>query len=174
MMTEEDLRQRTLDTIDAVGIDADEVAFRSALWDAGLAMVQYPEGKGGLDLSPKMQTVVESTIRTAGRTFHPLAVNTIGIGMGLPTVLTYGTDEHHAKHLKRIYTAAAARGEKLPITFTIGSHPLDMYAATTRIPGDELSLIWGIRSYAKAQAEAIMSSTPPRPSSRMPSENIVQ
>ncbi len=56
-----------------------------------------------------------------------------------------GTNVTAPSDLKRIYTAAAARGEKLPITFTIGSHPLDMYAATTRIPGDELSLIATLR-----------------------------
>jgi alkylation response protein AidB-like acyl-CoA dehydrogenase len=104
MLTDEDIRSRTQAVIDDVGVEAEEVAFRSALWDAGLAMVQFPEGKGGLGLSPGLQGAVEDTIREAGRAFHPLAVNTIGIGMGLPTVLTYGSDEHHEKHLKRIFT----------------------------------------------------------------------
>ncbi len=103
-ITEEDVRERTQAVIDAVGVDAGEVEFRSALWDAGLAMVQYPEGKGGLGAPPKMNGVVEETIRQAGRGYHPLMVNVIGIGMGLPTVLTYGSDEHHDKHLKRIFT----------------------------------------------------------------------
>jgi alkylation response protein AidB-like acyl-CoA dehydrogenase len=103
-MTEEDVRRRTQDVVDDVGTDADEVVFRSALWDAGLAMVQFPEGKGGLGLSPNLQGAVEETIRESGRFFHPLATNTIGIGMGLPTVLTYGSDEHHDKYLKRIFT----------------------------------------------------------------------
>ena len=56
-----------------------------------------------------------------------------------------GTNVTAPSDLKRIYTAAAERGEKLPITFTIGAHPLDMFAATTRIPGDELSLIATLR-----------------------------
>jgi UbiD family decarboxylase len=43
--------------------------------------------------------------------------------------------------LKRIYTACIARGERLPVTFTVGAHPLDFFAATTRQPGDELSLV---------------------------------
>ena len=103
-VTEAEIRERTTATIAAVGIDADEVAFRSALWDAGLAMVQFPEGKGGLGVSPKLQMVVDQVIRDAGRNFSALSINTIGIGMGLPTVLTYGTDEHHQKYLKRIYT----------------------------------------------------------------------
>ena len=103
-MTDEEIRTRTKSVIDAVRITADETSFRSALWDAGLAMVQFPEGKGGLGQSPKLQQVVEQTIRDAGRNFSVLAINTIGIGMGLPTVLTYGSEEHHQKHLKRIFT----------------------------------------------------------------------
>src|SRR5205807_6821563 len=43
--------------------------------------------------------------------------------------------------LKRIYQACIARGQRLPITFTVGAHPLDFFAATTRQAGDELSLI---------------------------------
>lgn len=102
--TEDDIRSLTQGVIDEVGLDASEVAFRGALWDAGLAKVQYPEGKGGLDASPVLQAVVEDTIREAGRTFAALSINTIGIGMGLPTVLTYGTEEHHELYLKRIFT----------------------------------------------------------------------
>lgn len=103
-ITEDDIRERTKAAIASVGLDASEVAFRGALWDAGLAMVQFPEGKGGLAASPKLQGVVDQTIREAGRNFSALSINTIGIGMGLPTVLTYGTPEHHEKHLKRIFT----------------------------------------------------------------------
>ncbi len=103
-LSDDAIRTRTLAVIDAVGITADETSFRAALWDAGLAMVQFPEGKGGLGESPKLQQVVDQTIRDAGRSFAALAINTIGIGMGLPTVLTYGSEEHHHKHLKRIYT----------------------------------------------------------------------
>lgn len=103
-LTEADIEARTHAVIDEVGLDAVDVDFRSALWDAGLAFVQYPEGKGGLGTAPALQVAVEHAIRAAGRNFHPLGVNVIGIGMGLPTVLTYGSEKHHAKHLKRIFT----------------------------------------------------------------------
>lgn len=103
-MNEAALRELTLSVVDQVGLDAPEVDFRSALWDAGLARVQFPVGKGGLELSPSMQGAVEKAIRDAGRSFAALSINTIGIGMGLPTVLTYGSDEHHDKHLKKIFT----------------------------------------------------------------------
>jgi UbiD family decarboxylase len=52
-----------------------------------------------------------------------------------------GTNVTAPSDLKRIYQACVARGERLPITFTVGTHPLDFFAATTRQPGDELSLI---------------------------------
>src|SRR6202166_1596340 len=57
-----------------------------------------------------------------------------------------GTNVTAPSDLKRIYTAAVARGEKLPVTFTVGAHPLDFFAATTRLPGDELALVAGFRA----------------------------
>jgi alkylation response protein AidB-like acyl-CoA dehydrogenase len=134
-LTEADVRDRTQAVIDDVGADALEVAFRSALWDAGLAMVQYPTGKGGLDAPPKLNGVVDETIRNAGRNFHPLSVNTIGIGMGLPTVLTYGSEDHHEKHLKRIFT-----GEDIWCQmFSEPSHGSDVAGLSSRAvrDGDE-------------------------------------
>jgi len=59
-----------------------------------------------------------------------------------------GTNVTSPSDLKRIYQGCVARGEKLPITFTVGSHPLDFYAATTRKPGDELGLIANLRGEA--------------------------
>jgi 2,5-furandicarboxylate decarboxylase 1 len=56
-----------------------------------------------------------------------------------------GTNVTSPSDLKRIYTACVARGEKLPITFTVGAHPLDFFAATTRQPGDELKLVANFR-----------------------------
>ncbi len=52
-----------------------------------------------------------------------------------------GTNVTAPSDLKRIYQGCVGRGEKLPITFTVGSHPLDFFAATARRPGDELHLV---------------------------------
>jgi len=57
-----------------------------------------------------------------------------------------GTNVTAPSDLKRIYTASVARGEKLPVTFTVGAHPLDFFAATTRQPGDELALVASFRA----------------------------
>jgi UbiD family decarboxylase len=56
-----------------------------------------------------------------------------------------GTNVTAPSDLKRIYTACVARGERLPVTFTVGSHPLDFIAATTRQPVDELALVANFR-----------------------------
>jgi len=56
-----------------------------------------------------------------------------------------GTNVTAPSDLKRIYTAAVARGERLPVTFTVGTHPLDFIAATERFAGDELNLIANFR-----------------------------
>src|SRR5580698_1814155 len=56
-----------------------------------------------------------------------------------------GTNVTAPSDLKRIYTACVARGEKLPVTFTVGAHPLDFFAATTRQGGDELKLVANFR-----------------------------
>ena len=52
-----------------------------------------------------------------------------------------GTNVTAPSDLKRVYQACIARGERLAITFAVGAHPLDFFAATTRQGGDELSLI---------------------------------
>ena len=57
--------------------------------------------------------------------------------------------------LKRMYQARVACGERLPITFTIGSHPLDLFAATARVPGHELELIARFRGEPAAVVKSI-------------------
>jgi len=57
-----------------------------------------------------------------------------------------GTNVTAPSDLKRIYMACVARGEKLPVTFTVGAHPLDFFAATTRQGGDELGLVARFRA----------------------------
>jgi 2,5-furandicarboxylate decarboxylase 1 len=57
-----------------------------------------------------------------------------------------GTNVTAPSDLKRIYTSCVARGQKLPVTFTVGAHPLDFFAATTRQGGDELKLVAGFRA----------------------------
>jgi 2,5-furandicarboxylate decarboxylase 1 len=56
-----------------------------------------------------------------------------------------GVDLVSPSDLRAIYEAHAARGENLPVAFTVGSHPIDMVAATMRVPVDELGLVASLR-----------------------------
>lgn len=83
----------------------DQFEFRGAQFDRGLAMVQFPEGLGGLGLSSRrLQTAVDSELRSAGVTYNDLLINPIGIGMGGPVVLTYATDEQKQRLLRPMFT----------------------------------------------------------------------
>jgi UbiD family decarboxylase len=66
-----------------------------------------------------------------------------------------GTNVTAPSDLKRIYTASVARGERLPVTFTVGAHPLDFVAATMRHPGDELSLVATLRGEPAAVVKSL-------------------
>ena len=56
-----------------------------------------------------------------------------------------GTNLTAPSDLKRIYTGCCSRGEKLPINFAVGSHPIDFMAAGMRIPADEITLVSTLR-----------------------------
>jgi 2,5-furandicarboxylate decarboxylase 1 len=47
--------------------------------------------------------------------------------------------------LKKIYKACVERKEKLPVSFVIGSHPIDFLAAVQRRPGDERNILASLR-----------------------------
>jgi len=57
-----------------------------------------------------------------------------------------GIDLNAPSDLRAIYQACVKRGERLPIAFAVGSHPVDQVAATMRLPGDELALIAALRA----------------------------
>jgi alkylation response protein AidB-like acyl-CoA dehydrogenase len=105
-MSEEELRERTRKLLDEAHPDkVDQYAFRGAQYDHGLAWVHFPEGYGGLGIGPKMQAVVNDELRRHAKTLYDdLMINPIGIGMGAPTVLTYGSDEMKKRLLRRIFT----------------------------------------------------------------------
>ena len=69
-MTEEELRGRVRALVAKVNPDqVDMHTFRGAQFDHGLALVNFPEGYGGLGLNPRMQAIVNdepSSLVTAG------------------------------------------------------------------------------------------------------------
>jgi len=105
-MSEEELRERTRALLDEVHPErTDSVTFRRAQYDHGLAWVHFPEGYGGLGLSPKLNLVVQDEISRHSQVIHhdpPASI--IGIGMGAPVVLTYGTEEMKRELLPRVFS----------------------------------------------------------------------
>src|SRR4051812_47063160 len=69
----------------------DVTTFLGAQFDLGLAWVNFPEGHGGLGLSPQFQAGIQARIAEAGGP-HPYGRNPIGYGMGAPTVVTHGSE----------------------------------------------------------------------------------
>lgn len=47
--------------------------------------------------------------------------------------------------LKRMYLGCLERGEKLPVSFAVGAHPLDFLAATNKQPTEEFGFIGSMR-----------------------------
>ncbi|MBV8958042.1 MAG: acyl-CoA dehydrogenase family protein, partial [Actinobacteria bacterium] len=77
--------------------------FWGAQFDLGLAWVQFPEGQGGLGVSPGLQEVVNSALAEAGAPSN-FARNGIGVGMAGPVLQAYGTEEMKERFLRPIYT----------------------------------------------------------------------
>ena len=105
-ISETDIRELTRRLVAEVPPgDVDQFTFRGEQFDRGLALVQFPEGLGGLGLeSRRLQTVVDEELRAAGVLYHDLSINPIGIGMGAPVVLTYASDEQKKRLLRPMYT----------------------------------------------------------------------
>ncbi|HEX9765466.1 MAG TPA: acyl-CoA dehydrogenase family protein, partial [Nitriliruptorales bacterium] len=78
-------------------------AFWAAQFDLGLAWVHFPEGRGGLDVDPRLQDLVDSRLREAGAPSNRL-VNFMGVGMAAPTIVAYGSEEHKDRFLRPIWT----------------------------------------------------------------------
>jgi UbiD family decarboxylase len=66
-----------------------------------------------------------------------------------------GVDLVAPSDLRAIYIEHAKRGERLPIAFAVGTHPIDHVAATMRIPVDELALIASLRGAPLAVVKCI-------------------
>jgi alkylation response protein AidB-like acyl-CoA dehydrogenase len=77
--------------------------FLGAQFDAGLAWIHFPQGKGGLGLSAGLQSVVKRRLDESGAPDGFLR-NPIGYGMGGPTVLAHGSEAQQARYLRPNFT----------------------------------------------------------------------
>jgi len=83
--------------------DAPAREFLGAQFDRGLAWVHFPEGDGGLGLSPRLQELVDTRLRAAGAPQSGVR-NPIGFGMGAPTVVTHGSEPQKRRYLRPLFT----------------------------------------------------------------------
>jgi alkylation response protein AidB-like acyl-CoA dehydrogenase len=100
--------QRVNDLIDELLAElppksTDAVTFLGAQYDKGLAWVHFPEGYGGLGISPKLQKTINERIYAAGGP-NPYYRNPIGYGMCGPTVVEWGSDEQKRRYLRPLFT----------------------------------------------------------------------
>jgi UbiD family decarboxylase len=62
--------------------------------------------------------------------------------------------------LKRIYLRCLERGERLNVSFVIGSHPLDYLAAGLRVPADEFGLVATLRGEPLPMVRGVTNDVP--------------
>ena len=76
--------------------------FLGRQFDLGLAWVWFPEGRGGLGLSPKAQELIDERLTAAGAprigARNPIA------GMAAPTLLAHGSDDQLDRYLRPMFT----------------------------------------------------------------------
>lgn len=80
----------------------DDVTFRGARFDAGLAWVHFPEGHGGLGARPDLNRLVEERVRKAGAA--PQDPSTFFIALAGPTIVTHGSDDVKRRFLRPMFT----------------------------------------------------------------------
>ena len=81
-----------------------DTEFWGAQYDAGLAWVHFPEGRGGLGLSPSMQQRVDERLARSGAPSDNRLRNILGWGMGAPVLVAHGTEEQQRRWLRSIFT----------------------------------------------------------------------
>lgn len=78
-------------------------AFWGAQFDQGLAWVDFPEGDGGLGLSPSHREVVSRRLNEAGAPTWNTTANILGIGMGAGVLAAHGTAAQREKWLRPMF-----------------------------------------------------------------------
>ncbi|MFZ9157724.1 MAG: acyl-CoA dehydrogenase family protein [Ilumatobacteraceae bacterium] len=80
----------------------DNIAFRGARFDAGLAWVHFPVGHGGLGVRPELNRIVEDRLRKAGAEAQD--PSTFFMALAGPTIVTHGSDEVKKRFLRPMFT----------------------------------------------------------------------
>jgi alkylation response protein AidB-like acyl-CoA dehydrogenase len=80
----------------------DNVAFRGARYDAGLAWVHFPAGYGGMGVRPELNRLVEKRMREAGA--KATEGHTFFMALAGPTIVTHGSHEVKERFLRPMFT----------------------------------------------------------------------
>jgi alkylation response protein AidB-like acyl-CoA dehydrogenase len=78
--------------------------FLGEQFDRGLAWLHFPEGQGGLGLTPKDQQQAQQRLNKGGAPVAGMR-NPIGYGMCAPTIVAHGTEEQKARYLRPLFTS---------------------------------------------------------------------
>ncbi len=82
---------------DETALVAEARSWQAKIFDAGFAGITWPEAYGGRELSPIHHIV---WVQEAAKYDLPLDIFNIGIGMGGPTIVTWGTEEQKQRWLR--------------------------------------------------------------------------
>lgn len=82
----------------------DRLDFLRARYDAGLAWVHYPVGRGGLGLGQELQLDVDRLFADEGAPDNRPGRNVIGLGMAAPTIVAFGTEGQKDRFLRPLWT----------------------------------------------------------------------
>ena len=66
-----------------------------------------------------------------------------------------GIDVVAPSDLRALYLKVSGRGERLPISLTLGAHPIDFIAASMRLPVDEITLVGTLREAPLAVVKCV-------------------
>ena len=109
-LTPDDIRAKVKDFLAAHDpATTPRLDFLRARYDAGLAWVHYPEGRGGLGAPRALQTVTDQAFAAAGAPTNDPGIQVIGLGMAAPTILAFG----NAEQQQQLAAAAVDRGGDL-------------------------------------------------------------
>ncbi len=84
--------------------DTAPATFWGEQFDAGLAWVHHPVGRGGLGVSPRWSTHVRERLHTAGADQSNIRHNVIGIGMGAATLVAHAPVAMQDRMLRPMFT----------------------------------------------------------------------
>ena len=66
-----------------------------------------------------------------------------------------GVDFTAPSDLQAIFRKIQEKGERLPVSYVVGSHPIDLLSASLRVPGDELELLASLRAAPLAVVKGV-------------------